>query len=138
MRGPIDFIVVGFPGNKFDGSIVQALEDAMSKGIIDVLSLSVVVKDAEGNVTTAALDELGDEYIMTIAERTKDSEVAASTDDIDEVGELMENNTAAGLLIIEQLWAKPLKSAIVAADGVLLSEGRIHPDAAQELSKEEN
>ena len=54
-------------------------------------------------------------------------------EDIDEMGDLLENNTAAGLLVIEQLWAKPLKKALLDANGVLVAEGRIHPEAAQEL-----
>ena len=59
-----------------------------------------------------------------------------SEDDIQEVGELLEDNSSAGLLVIEQLWAKGLKQAIIAANGTLLSEGRIHPEASEELSKE--
>jgi hypothetical protein len=55
-------------------------------------------------------------------------------EDVEEIGELLENNTSAGLLIIEQLWAKPLKEALINANGTLLAEGRIHPEAALELN----
>ena len=34
MRGPIDYIIVGFEGNKFDGSILRAIGDAIDKGVI--------------------------------------------------------------------------------------------------------
>ena len=54
-------------------------------------------------------------------------------DDLDEAGELLENGTSAGLLIIEQLWAKDLKQAIINTNGTLIAEGRIHPDASREL-----
>jgi hypothetical protein len=57
-------------------------------------------------------------------------------EDISEMSELLENNTAAGLLVVEQLWAIPLKKALLDANGVLVAEGRIHPDAAAELNKE--
>jgi len=54
-------------------------------------------------------------------------------DDLDEVGEFLEPGTAAGILIIEHLWAKGLKKAIINTGGTVISEGRIHPDASREL-----
>lgn len=57
------------------------------------------------------------------------------TSDIAEVADLLEPNTAAGLLVIEHLWAKPLKKAIADAGGFLIVDGRIHPDAANELNE---
>jgi hypothetical protein len=50
---------------------------------------------------------------------------------------VLETNTAAGLLVIEHLWAIPLKKALIDADGVMVAEGRIHPEAAEEFNKEE-
>ena len=47
MRGPIDYILVGFEGNKFDGSIMGALTDALDKGVIGLVALSVITKDSE-------------------------------------------------------------------------------------------
>ena len=40
----------------------------------------------------------------------------------------MANDTSAGILVIEQLWALPLKEALLHVGGELLAEGRIHPD----------
>ncbi|MEZ6330751.1 MAG: hypothetical protein R3B12_01915 [Candidatus Saccharimonadales bacterium] len=44
MRGPIDYLVVGFEGNKFDGSVLEALSDAIDKNIIRVIALGFVQK----------------------------------------------------------------------------------------------
>ena len=57
------------------------------------------------------------------------------SDDLDEVGEFLEPGTAAGILVIEHLWAKGLKKAIIDKGGVLLAAGRIHPEAANELEE---
>ena len=134
MLGPIDYIIVGFEGNKFDGSILKALADALDKGIIGLVALAFITKDKDGNVTVLDINALGDAYAVEFGTKyAKDSK--ADKDDIDEMAELLENNTAAGLLVIEQLWAKPLKKALLDANGVLVAEGRIHPDAAAELEK---
>lgn len=133
MHGPIDYIIVGFEGNNFTGEILQELQKAVESGVIDVLALTVVAKDQQGMVTTVELT--GDALAIATSLKTNNSLV--SEDDIEEVGDLLENNTAAGLLIVEQLWAKGLKQAIMNAGGFLIADGRIHPDASEELDKED-
>lgn len=127
MRGPIDYIIVGFEGNKFDGSIMQAVAEAEHSGAIALVAMKAITKDAEGNV--AALAITGADYPDT---------GIVTQEDLDEVADLIENNTTAGLLVVEQLWAKPLKKALLDANGVLVAEGRIHPEAAVELNDEED
>lgn len=133
MRGPIDYIIVGFEGNKFDGSILRAIGDAIDKGIINLIALSVISKDAAGSVSTIDIAGMGDEYVMEFTSKYKPTNDAVSQDDINEVADLIENNCTAGLLAVEHVWAIPLKKALIDANGVLLAEGRIHPDAAIEL-----
>jgi hypothetical protein len=135
MRGPIDYIIVGFEGNKFDGSILKAIGDAVDKGIIGLVALMIVSKDKEGTVTKLNISDLGDTAVVEFAQKYKVDDKATDKKDIDEVADLIENNCTAGLLAVEHLWAIPLKKALLDANGVLLAEGRIHPDAAAELEK---
>ncbi|WP_303868049.1 DUF6325 family protein [Acetobacterium wieringae] len=137
MRGPIDYIVLEFEGNQFKGEVLSALADAVSKKIINVLDLAVILKDENGNVVTLELNNLDDELVQSITLLHREKAGLISMEDIEEVGEVLATNNAAGLLIIEQLWAKDLKRALINANGRLVSEGRIHPDAAAELDEEE-
>lgn len=137
MRGPIDYIIVGFEGNKFNGSVLSALGDAIDSGTIALIDLSVVTKDDAGVVTAVKIADVGDEYALEFVQKYNPGDEDVTTDDIDEIGDLLEPNTAAGLLVIEQLWAKPLKAALIEANGVLIADGRIHPDAADELNDKE-
>lgn len=135
MRGPIDYIIVGFEGNKFDGSILKSLNDSIEKGIIGLIDLALIKRDEDDTVSVINVSDLGDEYAVSFIEQHKqDATSQIGEDDINEVADLIEKNCAAGLLVIEHLWAKPLKEAIINANGVLLAEGRIHPDAAEELN----
>jgi spore coat polysaccharide biosynthesis predicted glycosyltransferase SpsG len=133
MRGPIDFIIVGFSGNKFDGSIVSALADALEKNIIGLIALALISKDNKGVVTVVDVSDSGDDIVVEILKKYPGDSTLVSQEDIDEMAELLENNTSAGLLVVEHLWAKPLKKAIIDANGVLIADGRIHPDAAEEI-----
>lgn len=134
MRGPIDYIIIGFEGNKFDGSILKALTDAIDKGIIGLIALSAIIKDEAGNVSTLNISELDDQVAVDFVQKYKPTSDQITQDDIDEVGDILVENSSAGLLVIEQLWAKPLKEAIIGANGYLIAEGRIHPEATLELN----
>jgi len=135
MRGPIDYIIVGFAGNTFDGSILQAIGDAIDNGVISLVALALISKDKEGNVTSLDITNLGDAYAVEFAAKYKPESKDITQEDISEMADLLENDTSAGMLVIEQLWAKPLKKALLDANGVLVAEGRIHPDAAAELNQ---
>lgn len=137
MRGPIDYVIVGFEGNPFDGSILQALTDAIDSGAIGLVALAVVRKDKDGAVTKVDIVESGDKYAMEFAERYSPKSSAIGDDDIEEAAELLENDTAAALLVIEHLWARMLKRATLNAGGVLVAEGRIHPEGAAQLTLQE-
>jgi hypothetical protein len=137
MRGPIDYIIVGFEGNKFDGSILKAIGDAVEKGVIGLVALALIKKDDKGNVSRVNITDLGDNYALNLAVKYQKNPESITNEDIEEMSEVLETNTAAGLLVIEHLWAVPLKKALIDADGVLVAEGRIHPEAAEELNKEE-
>lgn len=136
MRGPIDYIVVGFEGQRFDGSILKAVGDAIDKGTIALIDLAVVARDENDVVTRLEIADIGDEHAVSFVEQHPLSGGSIDEQDIDEVADLIEKNCAAGLLVIEHLWAKPLREAIINANGVLLAEGRIHPDAAEALEEE--
>ncbi len=134
MRGPIDYLVVAFDGNDFDGSILDALADSMDKGVIDVLDLAIIAKNEEGEIISLEVADIENDIVKGIVENQGSDSGLITEEDVEEIGELLENNTSAGLLIIEQLWAKPLKEALINANGTLLAEGRIHPEAALELN----
>lgn len=134
MKGPIDFIIVGFEGNNFNGSILRELQDSVEKGIINVIALAAVAKDNQGVVTRLSTSDNFSE--LTFLSEALANEQLVNEDDIDEVGELLDNNSAAGILIIEHLWAKGLKKAIIDANGYFIAEGRLRGEVISELEGE--
>ncbi len=129
MRCPIDYLVVGFAGNKFKGEIVTELASAVEQGIIAVLDLAVISKAEDGSVIKVELANVEglDKVMPTEAGQL------ITDEDVEEIADVLDENCSAGLLIIEHLWAKGLKQAILNAKGVLLAEGRIHPEAYAEI-----
>ena len=129
MLGPIDYIAVTFKGNNFDGSVLEALSKATESGVIRVVDLLLVIKDAEGHVEMAEFEDQEDD-LKEVAKLLghKGDLPLLTEDDVQKLAAQMSNNTSAGILVIEQLWAIPLKEALLHVGGQLLAEGRIHPD----------
>ncbi|HSX16073.1 MAG TPA: DUF6325 family protein [Candidatus Saccharimonadales bacterium] len=137
MLGPIDYIVVGFEGNKFDGSIADELVKAAQDGIIRVVDLLFIVKDMNGNVTVGEYENQPAELQKAFSKLgITDDTPLFTEDDIDKVADQLDPNTAAGVLVLEHLWAKGLKKAIKDAGGMLVADGRIHPEAVEAAAKE--
>ena len=47
--GPVDYLVVEFPGSKFTGEIMPELADLVQRGIVRVLDLVLIKKDDDGS-----------------------------------------------------------------------------------------
>lgn len=132
MLGPVDYVVLGFQGNRFDGSIMRELMKAVDDGIIRVIDLLFIVKDAEGNVEEGEFRDQSDDLKQAAGKLGFERTMPLIADnDAEKIGGQMENDTAAGVLIIEHLWAKGLKKALSDAGGFLIDDGRIHPEVIE-------
>jgi rRNA maturation endonuclease Nob1 len=137
MLGPIDYIVVGFKGNNFDGSVLEELVKASESEAIRVVDLLFVIKDADGNVAMAEIEDQDDELKEVAKAIGHDGDLPLLTEeDVEKLGAAMENDSSAGVLVIEQLWAKGLKSALINAGAELIDEGRIHTDVVEAAVEE--
>lgn len=137
MMGPVDYVVLGFEGNKFTGGILDELTKAVKSNVIRVLDILFIMKDKDGNVMEAEYEDQSEDMKKTFGAFTfSDDTPMLSESDVAKLGDMMDNNTAAGVLVIEHEWAKGLKTAIKDAGGFLIDDGRIHPDKVQEAVKE--
>lgn len=137
MLGPIDYIVVGFKGSQFDGSIIDELAKAVGAGIIRVVDLVFIIRGVDGNVVVGEYEDQPVELKEAFDRLEIGSDEPLFTeDDIDKVAAALDNDTAVGVLVIEHLWAKGLKKALLNAGGMLIAEGRIHPERAEAAEEE--
>ena len=122
--GPVDVYIIGFPGNKFSGRIAPAILELVENGTIRVLDLLLVMKDADGAVTTieaADLDEDGAAFLSIDVAQPG----ALGDEDADEVSEDLPPDSSALLIAFENLWAVKVVDALEAADAVLIDSIRI-------------
>jgi uncharacterized membrane protein len=129
--GPVEYIVVGFPGNKFKGEILPALADLVQAGLIRVMDLAVVTKAADGSIVCMELEDLATEESAPFAAFEREVGDLLSEDDLMKAAEELEPNSSAAVLIWEDLWARRFAQTLREADGVLLHYDRIPHDVIQ-------
>jgi uncharacterized membrane protein len=120
---PVEYIVIDFPGNRFDGSIVPALVDLVDKRTVRILDLVFVKKDDDGSVDCFEfdqLDELGDFGALD-----GDAGDVLSDDDVLALAEDIPPGSSALFIVWEDLWAADLGRAVRNAGGEVLIGGRI-------------
>ena len=123
--GPVDWIVVEFPGSKFNGQIAPALLDLVERDLIRVLDLLVLKKDADGALEAFELSDLDQGEIGDL--RAYESELAMllSEEDVTSLAAAIEPGSSAGVLVWENTWAAPFASAVRRSGGQLVASGRI-------------
>jgi hypothetical protein len=127
--GPVEYMIVGFPGNQFSGEIFPELAKLMESEMIRVLDLLFIMKDADGNVVAVELDEAG--HLDAFSSVEGEIGGLLSPEDVEYAGAGLEPNSSAALLIWEDTWAIPFQQACLRANGVLLESARI-PHAIME------
>jgi len=122
--GPIDYILVEWPGRQPNGEAAPHLVDLVESGIIRVLDLAFITKDEDGNVAGMEIGEVADQVEeMRVFEGA--SSDLLSDDDIGEAAEALEPGTSAALLVYENSWAAPFAAAVRRSGGQLVASGRI-------------
>ena len=135
--GPVDYLVVEFPGSQFKGEILPELAGLVERGIVRVLDLVLISKDEAGEFEAF---EFGDADTGVLGEvRELETELAEllSEEDVTAVAEMLEPGSTAGLLVYENLWAAPFASAVRRAGGQLVANGRIPVQALLGALEEE-
>jgi Family of unknown function (DUF6325) len=97
--GPVEYMIVGFPGNQFNGEIAPALADLVQSKTIRVLDLVFITKDAEGNVGAVEFDE--HDGLSAFAEIDGEVGGIISHEDVEYAAHDLEPNSSAALLIWE-------------------------------------
>ncbi len=122
--GPIDYILVEWPGRQPNGEVAPHLVDLVDRGLIRILDLIFVAKDEDGNVGGVELADLGGD-VAELSVFAGASSGLLSDEDISEAGAVMEPGTSAALLVFENTWAAPFATAVRRSGGQLVASGRI-------------
>ncbi|MER6570992.1 DUF6325 family protein [Streptomyces sp. NPDC001093] len=121
--GPVDYLVIEFPGNRMTGEAFPLLVDLVDRGIVRIIDLAFVRKETDGSVVGLEMKDLGEETDLTIFEGASAGVLDQS--DLDEAANALEPGNSAAVLVYENLWAAPLAAALRRSGAQLVASGRI-------------
>ncbi|HEY2055020.1 MAG TPA: DUF6325 family protein [Solirubrobacterales bacterium] len=122
--GPIDYLLVEWPGRQPNGEAMPYLIDLVERGLIRILDLAFITKDDEGNVAFLDIEDVGGEVVEIAVFEGASSDLLDEEDRAAAAG-VLEPGTSAALLIFENAWAGPFAAAVRRSGGQLVAGGRI-------------
>jgi hypothetical protein len=123
--GPVDYLVIEFPGSRMTGEGLPLLVDLVDRGIVRLLDLTFVKKELDGSVRGITIADLDEDGKLDLAVFEGVSSGLLGQDDIDEASGALEPGSSAALLIYENTWAAPLATALRRGGAQLVAGGRI-------------
>lgn len=130
--GPSSVLAIQFSGNNFRGQILSALVELVQNKTVRVIDAVAVKKDASGKVEAQELEQLAANDLHVFDPLNAQVTGLLSNDDINDIAAALDNNTAAGLLVIEHLWATRLAQAIQDTGGKVVMNRLLMPEVVEE------
>jgi hypothetical protein len=122
--GPIDYVLVEWPGKQPEGEIAPYLVDLVDRGLIRILDLAFLVKGEDGTIAAVEIADIGGE-VAELAIFEGASSGLLDEEDHEQAGAALEPGTSAALLVYENTWAAPFATAVRRSGGELVASGRI-------------
>ncbi|SDT07451.1 DUF6325 family protein [Jiangella sp. DSM 45060] len=129
--GPVDILMLRFPGNQFKGEIVPAMRDLVVEGLVRIVDLMFVYRDADGTVGSIELAGLGPDLQPAFADL--DGQLGGGLLDAEDVAEVAEGlppGNSVAVLVVENTWAIPFVNAVRAAGGEVADQARVPAETA--------
>jgi hypothetical protein len=123
--GPVEYLVVEFPGNEFHRELVAALNDLVTTRTVHILDLVLVAKDLEGNVESLEIDDLAVEVNALFVDLDGEYDGLFGEEDIELAAAALEPGHMAVVIVFENSWAARFVNAMRAAGGVVVANERI-------------
>jgi Family of unknown function (DUF6325) len=129
--GPVDYAVLAFPGNQFRGEIAPALADLVEAGTIRLIDAAFVGKDESGEVFALETTELAPDVQEKLEALNIEVQGLFNDEELLAIGEGLELDSSAAVLVWENVWARTVAQAIRDAGGVLVAFERVPHDTVQ-------
>ncbi len=124
--GPVELVVLGFPGSRVDPDTVAALQNIVERGFVTLLDLVYIAKDLDGNLRQVDVDE--DLTDIGLAILSIEAKALISDEDLDVVRESLEPGTSAAVIVYEQTWARDFTTKARAGGGEVVLHVQIPHD----------
>jgi hypothetical protein len=131
--GPIDYLAIELPAARMRGEGLAAIVDLVDRGIIKVLDMRAVTREADGTFTAVAITDLDHDGTLDLAIFEGVESGLLDDDDLRQAAELIEPGKVVALLLYENTWARPFVAAMRRAGAEFIAGGRIRADDVEAM-----
>jgi dihydroorotase-like cyclic amidohydrolase len=121
--GPIDYIVLEWPGRQPTGQAAPLIVDLADRGIIRILDVAFMRKGQDGSVEAIEISDLDGDGGFDVFEGASTGLIGQ--DDLEEAAAALDPGTCAAVLVWENRWAAPVAVALRRSGGELVASGRV-------------
>lgn len=133
---PLEYALIEFEDAKFSGKIVPELMDLAGRGIVRFVDIAFIQKEEDGTTTTLELNDLDPELYEMFVPIGEHVSSLFTTDDLEIAAGKLPENSAAMLVLWENLWVAGLRKAVVDAGGQLVERAQIAPEVLEQFGRE--
>jgi hypothetical protein len=132
--GPIEVVVLGFPGNRFTGEIRPRIVDLVERDIVAVIDALFITKGEDGTVGFLELEQLVDDpEIGALSELLSSRLDLLASEDADELATELPPGSSALALVFEHRWMVPVRDAVIESGGLLLADLHVPPEVVESV-----
>lgn len=130
--GPVDFLALDFKTDQLKGEILPELLELVKNKVVRVIDLVMIQKYEDGHHEAIEMQQMAPDLLALFDPLEIEITGLIQAEDIDNMAEVMENDTNAAILLFENLWAVKFKEAVLRANGRLLAQERIPHEVVEE------
>jgi hypothetical protein len=135
--GPVELLVIKFPGNQFKGEIGPALGELVDSGTIRIIDLIFATKDENGVFDMVEVRDLENEEAEAFSNFLRGGNAMLSEEDVQYVASTLENGSSAAILLFEDTWAIRFRDSLANANAELIYNIRIPQTTIEEILAEQ-
>jgi hypothetical protein len=133
---PLDFAVIGFRGNKFNGEIAPEIYRLVDEGLVRIIDIVFISKDKQGQYTALELNDLSDEERAQFTPITENMDPLFTSEDVGTLAASVPDDSAAMILLWQNIWTEKFRRAVANANGEVLVHERVPAEVLNEVMAE--
>ena len=133
---PLEYALIKFEDAKPSGKIVPELLDLAARGIVRFVDIVFIQKEADGNTRTFELNDLDPESYEMFVPMGEHVSSLFTNYDLEIAASKLPVNSAAMLLLWENLWVANIRKALLDAGGQLVERAQIAPEVVEQFEQE--
>ncbi|HZU67608.1 MAG TPA: DUF6325 family protein [Ktedonobacteraceae bacterium] len=134
--GPLEYIVIGTPGNQFMSEILPELSAIQENGLIRVVDLVFVRKNPDGTISALEVHDLNDDEVSNLGSVKENLMGLITPEDIVTLSNAIPTDTAAVIVLLEHPWINRLQAAVDRANAQVFIGGMVPRGSIEQLEQE--